>query len=114
MVTVNIQLAQLRCQVEIQRKTLTPDGIGGTTISYTTTSTVWANIEDWRGDEGYRAERTEALVSHIITMRASTDLQISDVIVYGGRTFPVKYITTVDEGKAKYIQALCKEGDPTG
>jgi SPP1 family predicted phage head-tail adaptor len=114
MANPKLKLAQLRCYIEIQRKTLTPDGIGGQVISYTTTSSTWAMIEDWKGKEAYRAERAEALVYQRVVVRGSTDVQVSDVIVYQGRSMPVKYKTNIVDGQNKYIECLCIEGDPVG
>jgi len=109
-----LKLSQLRCRVQVQRKSLTPDGMGGNTVSYTTVATVWAMIEDWKGKENYRAERTEGLVYQRVVVRADTDVQLSDVIVFQGRSMPVKYKTNIVDGKAKYIEMLCIEGDPVG
>lgn len=114
MPNAKLKLSQLRCRVDISRKTLTPDGIGGNTISYTTINTVWAMIEDWKGKEFYRAERTEGLVYQRVVIRAGADVEVSDVIVFEGRKMPIKYLTNIVDGQAKYIEMLCIEGDPIG
>jgi SPP1 family predicted phage head-tail adaptor len=113
--TTKVQLADLRCRIDICGKTETPDGIGGLSISYgSPRATVWGSINDWKGKEFYRAERTEGLVYHQIIVRASTTVYNSDVLVYGGRTFAVKFINQLDEGKLKYLEIICVEGDPVG
>jgi SPP1 family predicted phage head-tail adaptor len=114
MPNAKLKLSQLRCYIDIQRKTLTPDGIGGNKISYTTISSTWAMLEDWKGKENYRAERTEGLVYQRVVVRGSTDIEVTDIVVYQGRTMPVKYKTNIVDGQQKYIECLCIEGDPTG
>ncbi len=109
-----VSLADLRCRVDIQRKELSPDGIGGNTISYSTVYTVWALVENWKGREAYRAERTEGLVYQRVVVRGGITILPSDIVVYQGRTMPVKYINNLQEGKVKYIEMLVIEGDPTG
>jgi SPP1 family predicted phage head-tail adaptor len=109
-----LKSSDLRCRVNIQRKTLTPDGIGGNTVSYTTYATVWAMIQDWKGKENYRAERTEGLTYQRVVIRAGTDVELSDVVEFQGRLMPVKYMSNMVDGAARYIDMLCIEGDPVG
>jgi len=109
-----IKTSDLKCRIDIKRKTETPDGMGGHTISYTTFASVWAKIENWKGRENYRAERTEGLVYQRVVIRAGTAVQNDDVVVFQNRTMPVKYINNLQDGANRYIEMLVIEGDPAG
>src|ERR1700722_278974 len=111
---IKLKISDLNCPVNIYRKVLTPNGIGGFTVTYALASTVWAHIEVWRGKEGYRAERTEGLVSQRVIVRSQTAVSIDDVVVFKGRTMPVKYKNELTEGSIIYKELFCVEGDPTG
>lgn len=111
---INFTTADLRCRVNIDRKVLTSDGQAGNNISYTTFATVWAYIEQWKGREAYRAERTEGLTYQRVVIRAGTTVLDSDVVVFNGKSMPVKYMNDIESGKVKYLELICVQGDPTG
>jgi SPP1 family predicted phage head-tail adaptor len=112
--SLKVTTSELRCRVNIYSKTETLDAVGGLEITYPSFTSVWAKITDWRGYERYLAERTNALVSQIVVIRPGTSVGIDDVVVYQGRTMPVKYITSQVDGKVQWVVLFCMEGDPIG
>jgi Phage head-tail joining protein len=64
-----LQLSQLRCLITIKGRTLTPDEIGGSTVTWAERGQTWACIEDMSKGESYRAMRSEALVGQRVIIR---------------------------------------------
>lgn len=104
-------IGALRNRISIQSKTKTADGIGGFTTSWTTVSTVWANVKPMSAREINIADRIAPNTSHVITIRHRDGVSEQQRIVFDSRTFAINGITTNEEGKAKYLVLFCNEGD---
>lgn len=76
---------------QVQRKTLTPDGAGGFTESWATVATVACRISPSgrSPEERAIADRLTATSAWTLTVPALTDIQPSDRIIVGNRTFEV-------------------------
>ncbi len=83
--------AALPDTAQIRRRTLTPDGAGGHTESWSTVTTVACRVAPLgrSPDERVIAERLTATSAWTITLPALTDVQPADQIVVGTRVFGV-------------------------
>ena len=112
--------AQARHRVIIQTRTDTADDYGGTSVAWSTLSTVWAMIEPASGREILADNQLNSRVTNKITIRYLTALKNTATaakyrVSYDGRIFSVKYIKNLasdmaSEGKAFQILA-CEEND---
>lgn len=114
-----MKLANLRNRLTIQQKAGTPDGIGGRLVDWIDVAMVWAEIVPASGNERYRAERLEGTVTHKITIRHRPGItsQLRLVTVTGSpqaidRVFSIKSVINKDEGKERWLELLCVEGEP--
>jgi head-tail adaptor len=76
---------------QVQRRTLTPDGAGGFTESWSTVATVACRLSPAgrSPEERVIAERLTATSTWTLTVPALTDVQTADRVVVGSRTFEV-------------------------
>jgi SPP1 family predicted phage head-tail adaptor len=110
--------SKARNRIIIQKPTETVDSYGGRTTSFTTHSTVWAQITPTSGRELFAQGAVQSRLSHKILIRyqaslkdvkASSDFRIS----YDGRLFGVQGIRNLDtdmktEGRF-FQELLCEE-----
>ena len=68
-------------RVAIQREVITGDGGGGGAKSWTTLSTVWANVRPMTGRERFHAGQNDESANYEITIRPY-DLKAKDRIVW--------------------------------
>lgn len=86
-------IGKLDQRVTLERKTLTADGIGGTTAAWAnvpSNATVWANVKAKAGREGMDNGRTTATFVSVFTIRNRADLLPQDRIVWGGVTYNIR------------------------
>jgi SPP1 family predicted phage head-tail adaptor len=115
--------SQARTRVTIQQVTLTDDGIGGKTKSWTDFKTVWAivkSVPNWRRMEMFVAQEVQARIQQTATIRyidAISDNSVASTlrILINSRILNVTGISNLHddmktEGKA-YQTLLCVEGE---
>ena len=76
---------------QVQRRTLTSDGAGGFTESWSTVATVACRVASsgQSPQERVIAERLATASVRTVTLPALTDVRPTDRVVVGGRTFEV-------------------------
>jgi SPP1 family predicted phage head-tail adaptor len=101
----------LRHKINIEREQDTPDGLGGSAITWSniTASPLRAKITPLNGNESLKAMRLEAKVSHKITIRFRDDLLSSDRINYKGKLMQIRSIIDLEE-LHKWIEIMADEG----
>lgn len=101
---------RLRNRVTIQSQSTTQDAVGQETISWTTVSTVWAQINPLSGRDYYNQSGEHADITHEIMMRHGVTVRPGDRIVYGSRNFDVNSVLTVQERDA-WLKIRARETD---
>jgi SPP1 family predicted phage head-tail adaptor len=100
-----VRTGQLRHTVQIQSVTLTDDGMGSPTESWATVTggTVRAEIWSLRGEERLAGERLEARVTHRVRMRYFAGLTAAHRLVFGSRTFRIRFVNDVDQRGRQHL-----------
>ena len=89
----------LRHQVSIEETTLTTDLGGGATDSWAaiTNGTVWASINQTRGDERYISQQLQEQVTHKILIRYLAGVDTKHTVLFGTRRFDILNVQLVRE-----------------
>lgn len=97
--------------VTIQSYTTSADGYGTLTPSWSDLANRWANVQDQGGGELYRAQKIDATVDAVITLRERVDGMIPRWrVTWNDRTFDVKAVLSGDDRLSRRGQILhCTE-----
>ncbi len=110
--TTYSDIGQFNERVEVQNYTTTTTALGGTEETWATDSTVWARIEPVNGSEKWEIESIKGNISHVVSIRYNPNLSLTNEsrLVWGGRTFFVKYALNKGEDRAYMKLAVTEEG----
>lgn len=86
------QPGELDQRITIKRETLTPDGMGGSSVALSTVATVWAKVIGKSGGESDAADRINASAVYTFVIRYRTDLKEKDRITWGGVDYNIRAI----------------------
>lgn len=104
-----IGVARLRHRVAIQARDPAQDSFGQQSGAWTTTATVWADVEPVSGREQQAGGAELASVTHMVTMRYRSWVTARHRLVYAGRIFDIESV--LDVGEAHFwLQIGCTEG----
>lgn len=70
-----------------------PDGGGGGVVTWVVLATVWAKVEEVRGQERVVADRLAGTVTYLVTLRnvgAGAELTTADRLVWRGQTLNIR------------------------
>ena len=100
--STTLAAGSIRHRVEIQlRDEDARDAHGGISESFTKVAERWASITPRSGRErDARADRTEAHVTHLVTMRFVPGLTAKNRIVHAGRIFAIVRVLNLEERDA--------------
>ena len=79
-------------RVSLQHRTLTDDGAGGGTETWTEYAEVWANVRPMSGRERQNAMRAEASSNYVIVIRHRSDVLESDKVVWRDRDLNIRFV----------------------
>lgn len=99
---------QLKKRIELQEPTNADDGLGGSTVTWTTKITVWAAIWDVQANERIQAMQRTATTSHQVRIRYDPDIKTSWRIKWGTKYFSIDGIINPNMAN-EYLDLLCKE-----
>lgn len=105
-------IGSLRHRITIQKPTRVADGNGGYTETWSTYSTVWADIQPWKGSERFIAEQVAHVPVARVLVRYDAGIQSSYRVLYGTRTLQIKSVTHPFE-RLDWTELLCEEGVAT-
>lgn len=108
----DLTAGKLRHTITIEREQSTPDGAGGSYLTWTTVATPRAFIKPMSGGERLQAMRLEATVTHRIFIRYRDDLLTSDRINYNGRLMQIRALINLEE-RNRWIEIYADEGVAT-
>jgi SPP1 family predicted phage head-tail adaptor len=94
------KVGDLRDQVTILTKVLTPDGSGGQTQTWQSLGTVWAKIEDVSGSARFIPHKVEQEITHKVTIR------YTDTMKYGIRSDDRLYIAEFSETQYEVVNVI--------
>lgn len=99
-----IDPAKFRERITIQNNNRASDGQGGYTDSWTTGTTVWAQVKQLRMGEKYIQMQMKAPADYEFTIRYNTALGLDNDsrIVYDGDNYNIVGIDNVDEADFFY------------
>jgi len=106
-------IGTLRERVQLQRKNMNSDPVGGHAISFTPLATVWAKVKSLRGRERREADARSAIVSHTVMVRFRSDLSAGDQIIYRGKALEVLSADDLN-GRRAYLSCSCIEKSVAG
>jgi len=107
-----IKTPKLRHRITIQELSLSDDGRGGHTESWSTFKEVWAKIEPVSASQKWMAQQLEHHISHKIVIRAISGLSIDMRIKFGSRFFQIHSFRDIEE-RGKIVEIMAMEGQPT-
>lgn len=88
----------LRQRVVIQRETVTKDALGGDVQTWSTLTTVWAEVRPLSGREAIEAGRISSTANVWITVRYRDDITPLMRVIWRGRTFEINQIENQGAG----------------
>lgn len=98
----------LRMELSLQQATLTADGLGGHTESWSEVATLFARIEPVSARARFGADQTIETVTHRITVRFRADLASGMRFVHAGRVFELVSVHDPDE-TGRYLMCRATE-----
>jgi len=105
---LNLDPGLLRVELALQEASLTSDGMGGHTETWTTIATVFARIEPVGARSAFGADQTIETVTHRITIRRREDIRSGMRFVKYGRIFEIATVHDPDE-TGRYLVCNAKE-----
>jgi SPP1 family predicted phage head-tail adaptor len=99
---------RLRHRIELQSKTEATNSFGEVTLTYSTYTTVWAEIRPLQGRELETAQQISADVNHKVTIRYNSSVVETDRILFGTRVLEIGGIVNTDERNIEQV-LFCKE-----
>ena len=100
---------RLRLRLTIETATVTPDGAGGSTLSWSSVATVPADMIPVRSDEREVGEGLADLTLQRVVIRKRGDVSAGDRFRLGERLFRIRSISDPEED-GRYLVCLCEEG----
>lgn len=101
--------SELRHRIAIQKRTQSPDGLGGFSESWITFASTWAKISPTSARERFFSEKLEHNITHKITIRYRSGISPDMRIQFGTRIFKINGIINPEERNI-WLDLLCEEG----
>lgn len=110
MTTATINAGELRHRVAIQALSSSYDSRGQNNGTWSTSTTVWGNIETLDGRELEHARKIYANASHRVTIRymSASTLTNKNRFLFGSRVLNIGHINKVDQ-VSEALVVLCSE-----
>jgi len=102
-------IGKLNKRVIIEQVARATDAIGGSTETFTTFATVWAQIKPLTGNERFFSQRVEPNVTHMLKIRHRTGVTTEMRIKFGTRIFEIQSIINPDE-RNEVLNIMAVEG----
>lgn len=98
----------LKHRIVIQSETKTPDGIGGSTLTWADKMEAWAAIWPLSAKESLDAMKLELVVTHKIRIRYRSGITAKNRIKFGSRIFNIVSLINLDE-RGRTLDMLATE-----
>lgn len=101
------QIGRLDRRITIQQPTLTKDEYGQETKpTWSTFATVWAEMDDRSGSEGFKADQLTATRNTVFTIRWIDGLRETMRILYNYRYYDIQSIKSPDRKRTLEVATL--------
>jgi SPP1 family predicted phage head-tail adaptor len=88
-----ITISDLRERVAIQSATVARDAYNAETLTWATSSTVWAAVRERGGREVLITDRPTMIVGYEVTIRDGVTIDNHDRLVWGSKTLGIESVT---------------------
>ena len=103
-------LGEFRNRVTIQSLGGSTDAGGGQSTSFSDITTVWSKVEKVSGTEGLFGDQLRETSGYKFTIRYNSTVTTKHRLSYRSKTFDIKSITDLREGKLDYQEIIATEG----
>lgn len=106
------KIGRLNKRVTFERQVRTPDGSGGTTVSWSTLYTVAGSHRPQFASERLESGRLESATPGVLTVRSSSDLRsvtTSDRVQIDSIAHQIRSITNPDQ-RNRFLEIVVEEG----
>lgn len=103
------EVGRMKFRIEIQTRTGASDGMGGQTVTFSTTATVWADIQPLSMNERTQADRLLGDATHKLIMRNRALAPTTQRILYGSRQFNIVSIVNPDLANSHLVVLVREE-----
>ncbi|HEY8698476.1 MAG TPA: phage head closure protein [Rhizomicrobium sp.] len=101
-------LSSLNQRGVIEAQTLTPDGAGGYSASWTTVANAWVSLEPMSGAEMFGPDASESRVRHRIVLRRLDGIAAGMRVKIGARAFLIRAL--LDDGpQSQFLRLMTEE-----
>ena len=103
-----INAGNLTDRIVIEQAAETRNSVGEVTLSWSTFSTVWADVQALSGREAERYGQIVGFTGHKVTIRQLPGVKVSMRVIYAGtRTLEIGAINEYERGW--YLELICTE-----
>ena len=99
---------RLRLRLTLEHASATPDGAGGSTLTWSEVAIVPADVTPIRAEEREAGEGVADLTLHKIVIRKRSDVFGGNRLRMGERIFRIASVTDPDED-GRFLQLICEE-----
>jgi len=103
-----VTLADMRHRLALEEAAATPDGAGGSLVSWAPVAEVWAAIRPRLGAEGVEADGLMARATHEITIRFRPSVTPRQRFRLGTRIFDITSVIDAEEAH-RFLTCLVEE-----
>lgn len=101
-------ISSLNQRAALQAPTLTPDGGGGFSESWTTFASVWIALEPLSGADVFGSDRNESRIRHRVRLRRIAGVSAGQRALVGARSFAIHAV--LDPGpQISLMNLICEE-----
>ncbi len=106
-----VAIGRMRRRLVLEAPVEAPDGIGGTTRSFSAVAALWAQVEWLSGLEQWRDGRPEQLARYRVTLRWRGDIDAGRRLRDGERIFDIRTAADPD-GSRRRLVCMVEEVKP--
>lgn len=99
---------ELDQRVTFRRQVSAPDGMGGSTLSWTDIATVWAHVRPMSGREREHSDRLNAQANYLMVIRNRTDIDETSIAVWKGQEFNVRFAK--NRARSRFLELEAERG----
>ena len=101
-------IGSLNKRITLQYETKTADGMGGFSVVWTDSATIWAAIWPISANETIQSMQTDMIINHRIRIRYRSGVLPNWRINFGSRYFNIVSIINPSE-RGEWLDLMCKE-----
>jgi SPP1 family predicted phage head-tail adaptor len=98
-----IRPERMTTSLDIQARTETPDGMGGTDVAWATVDTVHAEMWTVKGEERAASASIQASITHRARIWAYLGLTTAHRMKLGTRSFDIQFVNNKEERGVEYV-----------